>query len=117
MGRSEGGYLPQRVLMNFADENCGDVILRNWIMESTQNTENRNGNDFGSMLSEIELESVCLSCHGKGRWLEEGSGRKRVCARCDGSGFTRTEFGEKILSLLRHNLQPLIESASSPDGL
>lgn len=62
-------------------------------------------------LSQIELEVKCNSCDGVGRWKEEGSGRARVCGRCDGSGYIMTEFGEKILVLIRHNFTGLMDLA------
>ena len=41
-----------------------------------------------------ELETVCEHCRGK--WSD--------CHRCGGSGYIPTEFGERVLALLRHNI-------------
>jgi hypothetical protein len=50
-----------------------------------------------------ELEICCRKCGGDGT-----SGRSgHPCALCGGSGYETTEFGERVLSLLRHHFRPL----------
>lgn len=71
--------------------------------------------DSDRLSESTDLEVMCDSCHGKGQWREEGSGRDRVCGRCDGAGYVTTELGTKILKLIRHNLRHLLESESSLD--
>jgi hypothetical protein len=49
------------------------------------------------------LETCCDYCRGAGRWREERSCRERCCGMCGGAGFIPTEFGERVLQLIRHN--------------
>ena len=73
-------------------------------------TSLRNGAmDVEKELAEVELEVVCTYCHGKGRWQEDGNGRDRVCGMCDGAGYIPTEFGVRVLQLVRHNRTVLAE--------
>lgn len=53
------------------------------------------------------LEVPCEQCSGRG-WLDTGDGRDR-CPHCDGAKFEPTKAGEKILSLLRHNLPVMLQ--------
>jgi hypothetical protein len=50
-----------------------------------------------------ELEVVCKECRGEGgsKWAGEWS----ECSFCDGAGYIPTEFGQKVLALVRHNLR------------
>jgi hypothetical protein len=50
-----------------------------------------------------ELEIPCDNCKGSGI----GGGAAGQCVLCGGSGYETTEFGEKVLRLMRHNLRPL----------
>jgi hypothetical protein len=52
---------------------------------------------------DLNLETRCSKCQGSGR---NGRCSKR-CVLCGGSGYKPTEFGEKVLALLRHNFRPL----------
>lgn len=45
-----------------------------------------------------ELETVCLECEGKGYWAKRGR-----CDQCHGIGLVPTEFGKRVLDLIRHN--------------
>ncbi len=54
-----------------------------------------------------ELETACRLCDGEGRVHEEGKWRR--CGCCDGAGYEPTEFGERVLNLLRHNFRPMRE--------
>jgi hypothetical protein len=49
-----------------------------------------------------ELEARCRRCEGRGRWGSDGR-----CGLCGGSGYETTEFGEKVLVLMRHRFRPL----------
>jgi hypothetical protein len=48
-----------------------------------------------------EMEQLCWKCKG----------RCQRCDQCDGVGYLPTEFGKKILALLRHNLKPILQDA------
>jgi hypothetical protein len=50
-----------------------------------------------------KLETHCRDCNGCGT-----SGRfGERCVLCGGSGYETTEFGEKVLALMRHHFRPL----------
>jgi DnaJ-class molecular chaperone len=53
------------------------------------------------------LETPCEKCGGSG-YYSEGGGEKEPCDICNGAGYTPTKFGERILSLMRHNLRSMI---------
>jgi RecJ-like exonuclease len=53
-----------------------------------------------------ELETVCRKCGGQGRG---GVGVTEACGLCDGSGYELTEFGEKVLSLVRRRFRGLFD--------
>jgi DnaJ-class molecular chaperone len=58
----------------------------------------------------IELEERCLECGGDGKeYSREGLTR---CGACSGSGFAPTAFGEKLIQLMRHNIQSLLQDVS-----
>lgn len=67
-------------------------------MESTPNSQP----DLPSELSQ-DFEESCPACHGRGR---DGY---HSCSICGGTGYTPTELGEKILSLVRHNLGSMLQ--------
>jgi hypothetical protein len=54
------------------------------------------------------LEAKCDRCSGRG-WYDEGDGDRQRCGVCNGAGHVPTEWGERILALLRHNFRPLYE--------
>jgi hypothetical protein len=56
-----------------------------------------------------DLERLCVSCGGKG--VYEGGGRSVACHSCGGSGWETTEFGERVLELMRHNFKPMLRDA------
>jgi len=58
------------------------------------------------------LESQCENCEGKGGWLREKDGEWHYCGKCQGAGYVPTAFGEMILSLLRHNLKPIVRQSN-----
>jgi hypothetical protein len=53
------------------------------------------------------LEYLCESCNGNGG---DFSGVHWVrCAKCCGVGYVATEFGQQVLTLMRHNFRSLTE--------
>ncbi|MDB5296824.1 MAG: hypothetical protein JWO31_2807 [Phycisphaerales bacterium] len=56
-----------------------------------------------------ELETPCEWCEGRG-WYTDAQRRVR-CSDCGGAGHVPTEFGERVLSLMRHNFRPMLEDA------
>jgi hypothetical protein len=56
------------------------------------------------------LEVPCGKCGGSGRY-DEGDHVRRRCPWCEGAGFEPTEFGERILALMRHNFRPMLQDA------
>jgi DnaJ-class molecular chaperone len=61
-------------------------------------------------LEEIELETVCLCCHGTGG--PEYKGDSYRCKNCDGAGYVPTEFGKKVLAVVQHNFKPMLQDAT-----
>ena len=57
-----------------------------------------------------DLEDLCGSCRGKG--YDRGRGGPVRCDVCNGAGFISTEFGERILNLMRHNFKPMLHDAT-----
>ena len=51
------------------------------------------------------LEKQCEHCDGEG--VEPYVGGRCYC--CNGSGFETTEFGDRVLRLMKHNLKPMLE--------
>jgi hypothetical protein len=37
------------------------------------------------------------------------------CPVCDGAGYVPTEFGKRVLDLMRHNFRPLFERMQNGD--
>jgi len=59
------------------------------------------------------LEARCEHCGGIGFF---GIGaRRRRCGLCDGAGHIPTEFGERVLALMRHNFKPLHDDLCTCD--
>lgn len=53
-----------------------------------------------------ELKIPCRECEGRGKWREQGYFFR--CPECEGVGSFPTEFGEKILELIRQNLNNML---------
>ena len=53
------------------------------------------------------LESKCAMCNGEGSRLGEDGWCR--CHACNGAGYVPTELGRSVLSLMRHNLKPMLE--------
>lgn len=61
-------------------------------------------------ISELSLETLCLSCNGRGGETERG--RWCPCYDCEGAGYLPTEYGEKVLALMRHNFKTILRKAA-----
>ncbi len=59
----------------------------------------------------VPLEFPCTYCTARGGWRVEGSGTWHRCTMCNGSGFIPTDFGSRVLDLLRHNFQSLLQDS------
>jgi DnaJ-class molecular chaperone len=57
------------------------------------------------------LEEPCQKCEGSGLFTE--CRRQRRCDWCQGAGFIPTEFGERVLDLMRHNFRPMLQDATN----
>jgi hypothetical protein len=57
-----------------------------------------------AMESLPELETLCSACEGDPDYNGNPSGPWRPCGSCGGAGHIPTEFGEKVLALIRHNI-------------
>jgi DnaJ-class molecular chaperone len=51
-----------------------------------------------------DLERACSECRGDGHTF----GRR--CPVCDGVGYEPTEFGVKLLILIRHNIRRILKT-------
>lgn len=71
-----------------------------------------NENRQSQIRDSLTLETLCEYCNGGGGESVEGSGRWCRCTMCNGSGYVLTEMGERVLSLVRHNLKPMLEDVS-----
>jgi hypothetical protein len=54
-------------------------------------------------LQTLALERECAACQGNGGWRRE-DGSWAVCGECDGKRFFPTEFGERVLDLVKRNI-------------
>ena len=63
--------------------------------------------EIGDFLGMIELESVCAFCHGAGG--HDGLRGRVRCMNCKGAGHVPTNFGEKVIAIMRHNLAPILQ--------
>ena len=57
----------------------------------------------------VSLEESCHACLGEGR-LRGREGFVRCCF-CNGAGCVPTEFGEKVLAMMRHNFKSMLQDA------
>lgn len=62
---------------------------------------------------DIELERECITCGGSGGSRNLETGHWRWCGACNGSGYTTTKLGEKIVALMRHNFLPMLDEAQA----
>jgi DnaJ-class molecular chaperone len=60
----------------------------------------------------IVLEQLCNICKGHGKHHECGHPNLSRCYACDGSGYIPTEFGEKVLALMRHNFKTMLQDVA-----
>jgi reverse gyrase len=55
----------------------------------------------------LDLESLCLECGGK--CGEQKRGKWYPCHACLGSGYVPSEFGKRVVALIRHNLKQILQ--------
>ncbi len=55
-----------------------------------------------------ELEALCQRCDGEGT-IGYADGKRYRCPVCNGAGYEPTEFGRRVLDLMRHHLRPMHE--------
>jgi DnaJ-class molecular chaperone len=58
------------------------------------------------------LEVICEICKGAGGKTDI-DGDWFNCSGCHGAGYTLTQDGERVVSLMRHNFKPMLEDAQS----
>jgi DnaJ-class molecular chaperone len=56
----------------------------------------------------FELEKVCPRCGGAGGSNRDYQNVWDNCVQCGGSGHINTAIGDRIVSLMQHNLKPLL---------
>ncbi len=54
-----------------------------------------------------DLEAICPSCKGEGRFSDNPPHDFTDCFKCDGAGYVPTESGKKVLNLMRHNFRTM----------
>ena len=59
-----------------------------------------------------ELEKACATCEGKRGYAYENGWH--TCPDCHGRGYHPTEFGERVLAMMRRNFTDLMREAN-PD--
>ena len=65
-------------------------------------------------IERLDLEVTCPQCDGDGGEPNASNTEDRwYCCKCKGAGFIPTHFGEKILSLMRHNFGPMLRNVTS----
>jgi hypothetical protein len=65
--------------------------------------------------ADLELETLCETCNGKGGRFDPDDGSGFYCDDCGGSGYMPTEFGKKVLAMIRHNFQPMYDKMRERD--
>jgi hypothetical protein len=70
--------------------------------------------DVKSLADLPELEIRCRKCDGRGR--HGPGGVRERCGLCDGSGYETTEFGEKVLILMRRRFRLLFKELISGES-
>jgi len=51
-----------------------------------------------------ELETACPECESDADYNGNPCGSWRPCGYCGGARYVPTDFGEKVLALIRHNI-------------
>lgn len=59
----------------------------------------------------VNLEESCHACLGEG-CLRGREGFVHCCV-CNRAGYIPTEFGEKVLALMRHNFRSMLQDAQA----
>ena len=62
---------------------------------------------------DLPLETLCPVCHGSGGDDSSYPEQRWRCGTCKGVGFVPTEFGKKIVELMRHNFKPMLQDVST----
>jgi DnaJ-class molecular chaperone len=65
--------------------------------------------------TDIEFETPCDICDGKGGSFSEYPRQWFPCHACNGSGYQTTKIGEKVLRLMRHNFRLMFERMQNGD--
>jgi DnaJ-class molecular chaperone len=60
----------------------------------------------------IQLEKKCPRCDGAGGSKRDYDNVWDRCVQCGGSGYLTTAMGERILSLIEHNLKEILVRGS-----
>jgi Tryptophan RNA-binding attenuator protein inhibitory protein len=58
-----------------------------------------------------ELESVCPYCEGIGGKAPMYEDGWDVCWNCMGAGYVPTEFGKRVIALIRHQSKATVDAA------
>jgi DnaJ-class molecular chaperone len=66
-------------------------------------------NITSEMILAADLERLCPRCRGQGGDTELGCWYS--CGECNGAGYIPTEYGKKVLALMRHNFKPTLRDA------
>jgi DnaJ-class molecular chaperone len=64
---------------------------------------------IGHRTEMAHLEISCKDCDGKGMIPDHIT--PNACPACGGSGFSRSELGQRVLDLVRHNFRILLREA------
>jgi DnaJ-class molecular chaperone len=67
---------------------------------------------YNQDVSQLILEIECDYCHGEGGYRSEYPEGWHRCRICNGAGYITTEFGEKVLALMRHNFKPMLQDVT-----
>lgn len=76
-------------------------------MTEDEMTEDENRRE--NTVSLPDLEKRCDVCGGRGGSRECDHCRWDPCGSCNGSGYKPTDFGKKVLDLMRHNFRPMLK--------
>jgi DnaJ-class molecular chaperone len=69
--------------------------------------------DNTSKSDTIEFEVLCQFCNGTGGGDPTYMERTWHCHRCNGTGYVRTDLGEKVYRLLQHHFKSMLQDAQA----